>query len=134
MTTNRQHCYEVWASSLLYLTFAVSLVSDFVLQCGYFAAQKSTGDYLTLYAATPFLLYVYYRIRQGTRGAKTLFLTLYAFVLYHLLSGGLPPTSYDAPLKLGSLVVQHALQVVACGFLMLSLRKPSEPIIAPKAT
>ena len=71
--------------------------------------------------------------QRSARGAKTLFLTLYAFVLYHMLSGDLPPSSYDAPLKLGSLVVQHALQVAACGLLLLSLQKPTDAELIAEA-
>ena len=118
MTTAQQRRYEVWASDLLFLTFTVSFVADFVLRCGYFAPHKSTGQY--------FLLFVYYKIRQGVKAAKTLFLTLYAFVLLQLLSGGLSPTSYDTPLELGNLLVQHGLQVGACLLLLLSLWRPSE--------
>ena len=76
MENTRKHTYEVWASNLLYLTFAVSVVANFMLHCGYFAAHKSTGQYLMLYGVSPLLLFAYYKIRQGIKGAKTLFLTL----------------------------------------------------------
>lgn len=122
MTATQQHRFEFWAAALLYLTFAVSVVTDFLLGRGYFAPHKSMGDYSTLYLATPLLLVVYYFIGKGLRGAKTLFLVLYAFVLFHLMSDGLPPASYDTPLELGSLLVQHGLQVAACLLLLLSLR------------
>jgi hypothetical protein len=128
MTTTQQHRYEVWASDLLFLTFTVSFIADFLLGCGYFALHKSTGQYFLLFGVNPFLLFVYYKIRQGVKGAKTLLLTLYAFVLLQLLSGGLPPTSYDTPLELGNLLVQHGLQVGACLLLLLSLRTPSESV------
>ena len=55
-----------------------------------------------------------YKIRQGVKGAKTLILTLYAFVLLHLLSGGLAPTSYNTSLEATNLLVQYGLQVGAC--------------------
>lgn len=126
MNSTQQHKYEVWASAALYLTFSISLITDLTLRRGYFAAHKSTGEYFTLYAVNPFLLYVYYQIRKGSRGAKTLFLTLYAFVLYHLLSGELTPGQYDTPFKLGSLVAQHLVQVTACVLLLLSLSKPKD--------
>lgn len=129
MTTTQQHRYEVWASNMLYLTFAVSVVADFLLRRGYFAPHKSTGQYLMLYLASPFLLYVYYKIRQGVKGAKTLFLTLYAFVLFQLLNGGLSPASYDTPLEAINLLVQHGLQVGASLLLLLSLRTPAEPVL-----
>lgn len=129
MTATQQHRFEVWASNLLYLTFAVSVVADYLLGHGYFAPHKSTAQYLTLYAATPLLLWVYYKIRQGVKGAKTLFLTLYAFVLFHLMSDGLPPTSYDTPLEVASLLVQHGLQVCACLLLLVSLRQPTDTTV-----
>jgi hypothetical protein len=126
MTTTQQHRYEVWASELLYLTSTVSFFADFILDQGYFAAHKSVGQYILLFGANPLLLFVYYKIRQGAKGAKTLFLTLYAFVLLQLLRGGLSPTSYDTPLKLANLLVQHGLQLGACLLLLLSLRLPAE--------
>jgi hypothetical protein len=123
MTTAQQHRYEVWASELLYLTFTVSFLADFVLGQGYFAAHK---NYLLLFGANPLLLFIYYKIRKGIKGAKTLFLTLYAFVLLQLLRGGLSPASYDTPLKLANLLVRHGLQLGACLLLLLSLRMPAE--------
>jgi hypothetical protein len=126
MTTTQQHRYEVWASELLYLTFTVSFIIDFILGCGYFAPHKSPGQYFLLFGVNPLLLFVYYKIRQGVKGAKTLFMTLYAFVLLQLLSGGLSPASYDTPLEAGNLLVQHGLQVGACLLLLLSLRTPAE--------
>lgn len=54
----------------------MSVVANFMLHCGYFAAHKSTGQYLMLYGVSPLLLFAYYKIRQGIKGAKTLFLTL----------------------------------------------------------
>jgi hypothetical protein len=130
MTATQQRSCEVWASNLLYLTFAVSVVADFLLGRGYFAPHKSTGQYLMLYGATPLLLYVYYKIRQGLKGAKTFFLTVYAFVLLQLLSGGLPPTSYDTPLEAANLLVQHGLQIGACLLMLLSLGTPGQPLEA----
>jgi len=99
------------------------------LKHGYFAPHKSTPQYITLYVVTPFLLYVYYQIRKGLRGAKTLFLALYALLLFQLLNDGISSSSYNTSLKLGSLVVQHMLQGVACALLLLSLRTPTETSI-----
>ena len=124
VTAIQQHRCEVWASNLLFLTFAVSLVADYRLGCGYFAAHKSQAAYGMLYLGNPILLATYYYIRRGLRGAKTLFLTLYAFVLFNLMTGGLSPTSYDTPFELGNLLVQHGLQVAACLLLLASLREP----------
>ena len=111
---------------MLYLTFAVSVVADFLLSRGYFSLHKSTKDYVMLYAITPFLLWVYYQIRKGVRGAKTLFLVLYAFVLVQLMSDGLHPASYDTPLEITNLLVQHGLQIGACLLMLLSLQTPTD--------
>ena len=129
MTTAQQHRYEVWASTLLYLTFLISVVADFLLSRGYFAPHKTIAQYLTLYAVTPFLLFVYYKIRQGIKGAKTLFLTLYAFVLFQFISDGLSPTAYDTPLEATNLLLQHGLQICACVLLLLSLHKPADTLV-----
>jgi hypothetical protein len=125
MTATQQRSCEVWASNLLYLTFGVSVVADFLLNRGYFAPHKTTGQYLMLYGANPLLLFVYYKIREGLKGAKTFFLTLYAFVLLQLLNGGQPPASYDTPLELASLLVQHGLQIGACLLMLFSLLVPT---------
>jgi hypothetical protein len=95
----------------------------------FFAPHKSPGQYLLLFGANPLLLFVYYKIRQGVKGAKTLILTLYAFVLLQLLSGGLAPTSYDTALETSNLLVQHGLQVGSCLLLLLSLRTPAKPAL-----
>jgi hypothetical protein len=124
MTITQQHRFEVWASTMLYLTFSVSLVVDFLLACGYFASSHSPKGYFTLYVANPFLLYLYYQIRKGVSGAKKLFLVLYALVLLELLQGGLALASYDTPLEVANLLVQHGLQVGACLLLLLSMRTP----------
>jgi hypothetical protein len=126
MTPAQQHRYEVWASELLYATFTVSFIADFILGCGYFAPHKSMAQYFMLFGANPLLLFIYYKIRQGVKGAKTLFLTLYAFVLLQLMSEGLSPTSYDTPLEAANLLVQHGLQVGACVLLLLSMHTPSD--------
>jgi len=126
MTTTQQHRFEVWASMMLYLTFGVSVVADFLLARGYFAPSHSPKGYFMLYLANPFLLYVYYQIRKGVAGAKKLFLVLYAFVLLELLQGGLALASYDTPLEATNLLVQHGLQVAACLLLLLSMQTPSD--------
>lgn len=128
MTTTQQRHFEVWASNLLYLTFGVSLVADYLLGHGYFAPGKRQGQYFELYLAMPVLLVVYYYIRQGVRGAKTLFLVLFAFVLFHLHEGGLPPSDYDTEWEVFSLVLQYGLQLMACALLLLSLRAPTEVV------
>lgn len=126
MTSTQQHRCEAWASNLLYLTFLVSLVTDYVLGRGYFAPHKSQGQYLELYLATPLLLLVYYYIRQGLRGAKVFFLVTYAFVLFHLFSEGVSPSAYDTELEAFSLLTQHGLQIMACLLILLSLRPVEE--------
>jgi len=123
MTRTLQHRFELGAAALLYLTFAVSLVADWLLGQGYFAPHKSTSQYLMLYGAMPLLLVIYYCIGKGMRGAKTTFLTLYAFVLLDFMTGGLLPAHYDTRPKLVNLVVQHGLQVVASVLILVSLRK-----------
>lgn len=122
MEPNQQHKYEVWASNLLYLTFTISLITDFVLEYGYFAPHKSMGQYLILYGVNPLLLFVYYKIRQGLKSAKTFFLVCYAFVIFHIFSDGVDASSYDTELKTFSLVAQHTSQILACLFMLLSLR------------
>jgi len=125
MEPSKQHKYEVWASNLLYLTFVVSLVTDFILKCGYFAPHKSGSQLVMLYVITPFLLFVYYKIRQGVKGAKTLFLACYALVVFQIISDGLSPAAYDTELKAFSLAAQHTSQILACLFILLSLRTPA---------
>ncbi len=125
-TAAQQHRYEVWASTLLYLTFAISTLVGLFSALGYFPRHQSTASYLVMYTAAPPLLVVYYYIRKGARVAKILFLALYAFVLLQLLRSGLPPTSYAAtPPEVAHLLVQHVLQVGACALLLLSLRAPA---------
>ncbi len=128
MTTTQQHSYEVWASTLLYSTFAVSLVTDFLLGCGYFAPHLSPWQMLML-GVTPLLLFVYYKIRQGNQGAKVFFLTLYGFVLLHILAGGVPAASYATPLAATSLLLQHGLQIGACALMLLSMQKPAKALL-----
>lgn len=122
MKPSQQHKYEVWASNLLYLTSAISIVTDYVLKDGCFAPHKSLWQYLLLYGANLFLLFVYYKIRQGLKGAKTFFLVCYAFVVFHILSDGISPSTYDTELKAFSLAAQHTSQILACLFILLSLR------------
>ncbi|MDO7875508.1 hypothetical protein Q5H93_12260 [Hymenobacter sp. ASUV-10] len=44
MTRPLQRRLELSAAALLYLTFAVSLVADWLLGQGYFAPHKSTSE------------------------------------------------------------------------------------------
>jgi len=124
MTAAQQHRYEVWASSMLYFAFAVSLVGDIVFRGGYFAAHATPRDYFLLYVANPFLLCLYYQIWKGMASAKKIFLFLYVLVLLELAHGELASSSYDTPPEVASLVVQHGLQLGACLLVLLSLQKP----------
>jgi hypothetical protein len=68
----------------------------------------------------PLLLVFYYYIHQGVRGAKTFFLVIYAFVLFHLPRDRISPRLYDKELEVFNLVMQHGLQLLACVLLLLS--------------
>jgi hypothetical protein len=52
-------------------------------------------------------------------------LFLYALVLLEIAHGELAFSSYDTPLEVASLIVQHGLQLGACLLVLLSLQKPA---------
>jgi hypothetical protein len=138
MATSPQHKYEVWASNALYLAFAVSLAFHFLLQSGYFAPHKSAADILWLYAANPFMLGVYYFIRQGIYGAKTLYLALYGLVILQLcaaiilsfVTDNLVVSDREIVLKLIGVLAEQTLKIGACVLILKSMRQASAPGIA----
>lgn len=125
MTITKQYRYEAWAATLLYLTFIISVVADYILSRGYFAPHKSTKEYVMLYAIMPSLLWIYKQIHKGIRWAKILFLFLYVFVLVYLIKSGLVSISHGKPLEFANLIIQHWAQIMACLLLLLSLQKPT---------
>ncbi|OGX91268.1 hypothetical protein [Hymenobacter coccineus] len=130
LTAAQQHRYEVWASNLLFLTFAISTAVGLLVALGYLPRHRGPAQYgyLSMYTAAPPLLVVYYYIRRGARVAKILFLLLYAFVLLQIISGWRPLTSYATPAGIVHLLAQQGLQIGACVLLFLSFRTPTKPI------
>jgi hypothetical protein len=133
METSQQHRQEIWASNALYLSFAASLVTQYLVQSGYFATQKSVADILWLYAVNPIMLWVYYLIREGVYKAKTLYLALYGLVALQLcavavlgvVTDGLAGSEREMTLKIIGLVAEQSLKIGACVLILKSMRHAS---------
>lgn len=113
--------YDIWASNALFLAFGLSIVTNFFLKRGYFGSDLHTKDYVTLYLIAPFLLFVYYKIRKGLRGAKIFFLTIYGVLLFELLTKGTGAVMASSPLYKFDFISQHVLQATASILIIISL-------------
>lgn len=121
MVTTQKSKYDVWASNLLFLAFALSLLMGFLRHTSYFADELSTKDYIILYLIQPLVLVLYYYIRQGSRPAKTLFLALAGVTILQSLANGFNISFSSDPLWAFDLLSQFLLSLGAGVLVILSL-------------
>ncbi|RPD43754.1 hypothetical protein DNI29_23120 [Hymenobacter sediminis] len=132
MATSQKNIYDVWASVLLFVAFALSLLMNFLRHTGYFAPNLGTQEYIILYLCMPVALVIYYFIGKGKREAKTLFLALYAVTLWEIVTSGKDFLGQNN-LATFDFLSQQVLHLGACLLVLYTLwlskstSKPSPP-------
>ena len=121
-----QYRYDKQASYLLFFAFGSSVVFNYFLKEGYFASGNNQKGYIILWVCTPLVLFIYYYIGKGHKGAKTTFLTLYGLVVITSLANyqGAIASQLTTSLKAINYVSQNVLQLLACVLMIIGFMSP----------